>query len=77
VPNYLTEILAGMSRFHDRSYDPSFRRFSLDPDDSDDEETYPTNKVNIKDHNKEPPEDVEVTRRCLITPPSLVGKRIK
>ena len=63
-----------MSRFHDRSYDPNIRRFS---DETVDEETYPTNKVFAKDFTKDPPEDIEIVRRCLISPPSLVGKRIK
>jgi len=77
VPNYLTDILAGMSRFHDRTYYPSFRRLTLNPNDPSDEEAHPTNKVIVNDLTRDPPEQVESVRRCLITPPSLVGKRIR
>ena len=77
MANYLEDILAGMSRFHDRTHDPNFRRFSLGPEDLTEEETYPTNKIYIKDCTKDPPELVEIVRRCLTSPPSLAGKRIK
>ncbi|CAI2171130.1 13868_t:CDS:10 [Funneliformis geosporum] len=77
VPNYLTDNLAGMSRFHDHAYYPSFRRFILDNNDLSEEETHPTNKVIVNDLTKDPPEQIETVRRCLITPPSLVGKRIR
>ncbi|RIA95047.1 asparaginase-domain-containing protein [Glomus cerebriforme] len=75
VPDYLTESLAEMSRFHDRTFDPNFRRFSSNLDDQTDEEIYPTIKITVKDLNKN--EYVEINQRSLISPPSLVGKRIR
>jgi hypothetical protein len=48
----------------------------LNPNDQNDE-AYPTNRVIVRDLNKDPPECVEIAQRCLISPPSLVGKRIR
>lgn len=65
-----------MSRFHDRTYDLNFRRFSSsNSEDQTEEEAYPTIKITVKDPNKE--DYVEISQRCLISPSSLVGKRIR
>ncbi|CAJ0651584.1 6707_t:CDS:10 [Entrophospora sp. SA101] len=77
VPNYLTETLAGMSRFHDHQFVKNHHRISLKPimDRTEDDDNSDKNKVIVKDCKTG--EIVEFFQRSLITPISLYGKRIR
>ncbi|CAG8734217.1 1833_t:CDS:10, partial [Racocetra persica] len=76
VPNYFTNTLAEMSRFHDQSFFDKSLRYDLEG--CDDEDPMYSNKIFIKDYwGIEDSGIMCISRRVLVTPPSFQGKRIK
>ncbi|CAG8623069.1 15712_t:CDS:10, partial [Acaulospora morrowiae] len=79
VPNYFTDRLAGMARFHDQKFYSCLRRLSKDhsyPTDNDDYDML-TNKVTLSDWKNGLQTQYNIYQRSLITPLSLQGKRIR
>ncbi|CAG8518882.1 9763_t:CDS:10 [Dentiscutata erythropus] len=76
APNYFTNTLAEMSRFHDQEYfDKTLKQYDLN---NEDEESQYTTKIFIKDYwGIEESGILSISSRILVTPPSFQGKRIK